>query len=73
MSQTIDFWTLLRLTQENISQNYAAALTDKEKLSQLKSYIEKYVRDKRYTVDGYTLSQLTDRLYCEMAECATRS
>lgn len=68
MSQTIDFWTLLRLTQQNISQNYAAALTDKEKLSQLKSYIEKYVRDRNYTVEGYTLKQLTDRLYCEMAE-----
>ena len=68
MNQEIDFWTLLRLTQENISQTYAAALTDKDKLSQLKSYIEKYVRDRGYTVVGYNLKQLTDRLYCEMAE-----
>jgi oligoribonuclease (3'-5' exoribonuclease) len=68
MAQNIDFWTLLRLTQEYVSQHYAAALTDKEKLSQLKSYIEKYLRDKEYTVDGNSLHQLTDRLYCEMAE-----
>ena len=68
MNQNIDFWTLLRLTQEYISQTYAAALTDKEKLSQLKSYIEKYVRDHSYSVEGYTLRQLTDRLYCEMAQ-----
>lgn len=68
MNQNIDFWTLLRLTQEYISQTYAAALTDKDKLSQLKSYIEKYVRDHGYNVDGYSLRQLTDKLYCEMAE-----
>ncbi|MEG0834863.1 MAG: CpaF/VirB11 family protein [Christensenellaceae bacterium] len=67
-SLAVDFWTLLRLTQEYISQTYAAALTDKDKLSQLKSYIEKYVRDEGYTVEGYSKKELIDKLYCEMAE-----
>ena len=68
MTQTIDFWTLLILTQEYISEHYAAALTDKEKLSQLKSYIEKYLRDMNYTVNGYDLEELVDKIYSEMAE-----
>ena len=68
MIQAMEFWPLLRLVQEYISQTYAAALTDKNKLSQLKSYIEKYLRDKEYEVDGTTTQELIDKLYCEMAE-----
>ncbi len=68
MNQAMEFWPLLRLVQEYISQTYAAALTDKNKLSQLKSYIEKYLRDKEYEVDGTTTQELIDKLYCEMAE-----
>lgn len=68
MSQSIDFITLLRLVQEHVSTHYSAALTDKAKLPQLKSYIEKYLRDKDYTVDNRSLQQLTDDLYSEMAE-----
>lgn len=68
MSQTIDFLSILTLTQEHISEHYSAALTDKEKLSQLKSYIEKYLRDMDYSVVGYTQAELVDRIYCEMAE-----
>jgi len=64
----MDFWHLLGLTQEHISAHYAAALTDRKKLSQLKSYIEKYLRDMNYSADGYTQDALTDALYCEMAE-----
>jgi hypothetical protein len=41
MARTIDFWTLLKMTQEYISSHYAAVLTDKDKLSQLKAYIDK--------------------------------
>lgn len=68
MGGHIEFWPLLRLTQEYISQNYAAILTDKEKLSQLRSYIENFLRDKGYTVKGLTMNELIDRLYSEMAE-----
>lgn len=68
MAQPIEFWTLLRLTQEYISAHYAAALTDKEKLPQLKAYIEQYVRENGYTVEGCTLDELTGRIYREMAE-----
>ena len=66
--QEIKFWDLLALTQEYISEKYAVVLTEKEKLNQLKPYIEKYLRDKAYTVKGYTESQLVSRLYCEMVE-----
>jgi pilus assembly protein CpaF len=68
MSQTIDFWTLLMLTQEYISEHYSATLTDKEKISQLKSYIEKYLRDMNYSVKGYSQCELVDKIFCEMAE-----
>ena len=68
MSSTTDFWTLLTLTQEHISEHYSAALTDKENLSQLKSYIEKYLRDMNYSVQGYSENELVDKIFCEMAK-----
>lgn len=68
MAREIDFWTLLKLTQEYISQNYAAALTDKSKLGQLKAYIDKYLRDNDYKVENLTTKELIDKLYREMAE-----
>lgn len=64
----IDFWTLLRLTQEFISAHYAVVLTDQDKLPQLKSYIEQYLRDNAYFTDGTPLKELTDKIYREMAE-----
>lgn len=66
--QKIDFWQLLSLTQEHISKQYAAVLTEKEKLSQLPAYIEKYLLDTGYTVEGMNARELIDRLYSEMAE-----
>ncbi len=52
MAKQIDFWTLLKLTQEYISQHYAAVLTDKSKLNQLKAYVDKYLRDNDYHVEN---------------------
>ncbi len=68
MAQNIEFWTLLQLTQEYIAVHYAAALTDTDKLPQLRAYIEQYVRENGYIVEGSTLHELTGRLYREMAE-----
>lgn len=68
MAQNIEFWTLLQLTQEYIAVHYAAALTDPDKLPQLRAYIEQYVRENGYIVEGSTLHELTGRLYREMAE-----
>ena len=68
MAQTMEFWTLLKLTQEHISKNYSAALTDNSKLSQLKAYIDKFLRDNDYKVENLTTKELIDKLYCEMAE-----
>ena len=68
MSQSIAFVPLLLSVQEYISAHYAAALTDSSKFPQLKTYIEKYLRDKGYTVEGMSFREATDKLYCEMAE-----
>lgn len=68
MSQSLDFVTVLAKTQQYISENYSATLTNPEKLPQLKAYIEKYLFDTGYTVEGLTNNTLADKLYCEMAE-----
>ncbi len=56
------------MTQEYVSSHYAAVLTDKEKHSQLKAYVDKYLRDNDFKVEGMTTKELIDKLYCEMAE-----
>ncbi len=68
MNRQIDFVTLLSMVQEHISSKYAATLTDTTKLSQLKSYIEKYLRDTAYSVEGMADEKLCDKIYSEMAE-----
>jgi len=68
MSQVIDFLSVLSKAQQYISEKYSAALTNEDKLPQLKSYIEKYLRDTGYSVEGMDITELTNRLYSEMAE-----
>lgn len=62
------FTEVLNKVQYYISVNYSGALSDKSKLGQLNSYIEKALRDNNYSVDGLTEEELRDKLYCEMAE-----
>ena len=64
----IEFVPLLNLVQQYISGRYSAALTEEDKQNQLRSYIEKYLRDTEYTVEKFSMAQLTDKLYSEMAE-----
>ena len=64
----IDLYDLLAKTQEHIAKYYAAVLTDEEKHDQLKSYIEKFILDGGYFVDGFTDEKLINRLYSEMVE-----
>ena len=68
MAKNVSFVSLLQMVQEYISQNYAAALSDRRKLGQLRSYIDKYLSDTGYTVDGFTTDELSKKLYSEMAE-----
>lgn len=68
MAKDITFPQLLAMAQEYISQNYAASLSDRTKLGQLKTYIEKYLHDTGFTVDGLSTDVLVRKLYCEMAE-----
>lgn len=68
MAQKIDFVSLLHKSQEYISENYAAALSDRSKVVQLRSYIEKYLHDSGFEVEGMTFRELSDKLYSEMAE-----
>ena len=56
------------MTQEHITREYAAILTDKEKLPQLRAYIEQFVRDGDFQIEGMPADELTERLYREMAE-----
>ena len=68
MSTPIAFVPLLHKVQEYISQNYAAALTECSKFPQLKTYIEKFLRDNGFMVEGMSTGALTEKLYGEMAE-----
>ena len=53
-----DLWKALEETQLYISKYYATALTDEDKHDQLKAYIEKFVLDNGYLVDGFTDEEL---------------
>ncbi len=64
----IEFVTLLSKIQQYISSKYSASLTDNSKLPQLRAYIDKFIRDGDYAVEGLTRQQLSDKLYSEMAE-----
>ena len=66
MERIVSFVSLLQMVQEYISQNYAAALSDRKKLGQLRSYIDKYLNDTGYTVEGFTRDQVSKRLYSEI-------
>jgi len=68
MERMIEFVPLLRQVQEYISMRYAAALTDKSKHNQLRSYISKYLHDYDYTVADLSQEDVTEKLYREMAE-----
>ena len=64
----IKLYDLLSQTQQYIAKYYASALTDEQKHEQLKSYIEKYILDSGFIVDGFDENALIDRLYSEMVE-----
>ncbi len=68
MAKAIEFWTLLRQTQEYISQRYAAALIDPSKRGQLRAYIDQFLREHSYVVEGQDNDSLVERLFSEMAE-----
>lgn len=66
--RTSNLWDILSQTQKHISKYYATALTDESKREEIKNYIEKFILDEGYLVDGFTDEQLIDRLYSEMVE-----
>lgn len=68
MKRIIDYVLLLSMVQEHISTYYSAALNNTDKQNQLKSYIEKFLRDYEYEVEGLTTQELIDKLYTDMAE-----
>ena len=63
MTKQIDFWNLLKLTQEYISQHYAAVLMDKNKLGQLKAYVDKYLSifHPPIILDGSMITQIHEK------------
>ena len=64
----IGFLKLTNLVQEYISENHSSLLIEDENLTQLKSYIEKFIMDNDYTVKGYDDTQTINKLYSEMVE-----
>lgn len=68
MPREISFVPLLHKVQQYISEHYAASLSDSSKYGQLRSYIEKYLYDNGYTVEGMSFRELSEKLYSEMAE-----
>lgn len=66
MNTMIPFCSLLQLAQEHISEKYSALLTEQDKVPQLKSYLEKYVRDNGYEIVGTSFDQTIVLLYREM-------
>ena len=68
MKRIIDYVPLLSMVQEHISTYYSAALNNTDKQNQLKSYIEKFLRDYEYEVEGLATQELIDKLYTDMAE-----
>ena len=68
MAKAVEFWTLLRQTQEYISKRYAAALIDPKKTGQLRAYIDQFLREQNCSVEGYDNDSLVEHLFREMAE-----
>ena len=68
MPREISFVPLLHKVQQYISEHYAASLSDSSKYGQLRSYIDKYLYDNGYTVEGMSFRELSEKLYSEMAE-----
>lgn len=64
----IGMYELLCKAQEMIARKYPTILTDKSKRGEIKNYIAQFLYDTGYTVVGYSMKQVTDRLFCEMAE-----
>ena len=64
----IGMYELLCKAQEMIARKYPTILTDKSKRGEIKNYIAQFLYDTGYTVDGYSMKQVTDRLFSEMAE-----
>ena len=68
MAQILSFVDLLTRAQEYISSNYSAALSDINKKEQLREYINQYLRNTGFTVEGMDFNECSNRLYTEMAE-----
>lgn len=68
MAKTIGLYNLLGQVQSYISRNFTAAIGDDDKRTQLKYYIEQFIRDNDFTVEGIPDKDVIDRLYSEMAE-----
>lgn len=68
MANLIEFERLLPIVQQYISSKYSAAITDKDKIPQLKSYITQFLLNSNYEVRGMSMEDVSDQLFTEMAE-----
>ena len=65
----LSFPTLLDEIQEYMSFNYRELMSslDNKNGTQFRSYIQQYLTEKEYGVEGYDFGQLVEKLYDEMA------
>lgn len=63
-----DFWEIVEATQEFISSHYAQLLYDSKQKEQLKPYIENFLYNQGYEVEGFTNTELTNKIFRELAE-----
>lgn len=68
MNDIVEFLKILDKTQKYISENYSAVLNNKDKLPQLKAYIEKYLIDTGIVIEGMSNDLLVNKLYREMVQ-----
>lgn len=68
-NKIMQFPVLLDKIQRFMSENYRelTSKVDSKNKSQFKSYIEQYLAEHEYGVEGYSFDQLVEKLYDEMA------
>ena len=65
----VNYNDLLEEVQKYLSDNHAKAISggDSDASVLIKNIIKQYLIKQRYSVDGFTIEQLVDRLYEDMA------
>lgn len=64
----LTLWDIVQACQQHITQYYSESMADVNRMDRALPYLEKFVRDQGYSVDGMTSEELVRYIYQEMAE-----